>query len=276
VLARSICGDPTETVVVAQATPSIMTVASQNIVLGVGQLSDQATVTGRVNDVGPQTVTFDLFAPTDPTCAGAAIFTRTVVLTNGVAQSAAFTPLAAGTYRWIAIYAGDRHNASVRGACGDTGETVVVARATPSIVTEASAGVVVGGGVLTDHAAVTGLVNPTGSQTVTFGVFGPSDTNCAATPLFTSTVALLNGAASSEAYAPQRPGTYRWLATYDGDSNNAPVSGRCNDATETRIVSAPPAALPPTGGRVGPTLTIAIAAIAVGFVLIGPTRRRRA
>jgi len=73
-----------------------------------------------------------------------------------------------------------------------------------------------------------------------------------------------------------RPGTYRWLATYDGDSNNAPVSGRCNDATETRIVSSPPAALPPTGVHVGQTLAIAIAAIAAGFVLIRSTRRRRA
>jgi hypothetical protein len=199
-----------------------------------------------------------------------------VPLSNGVAVSAAFTPANPGTYRWVAAYAGDTNNESARGACGDAGETVVVSRATPAIVTDASSGVVVGGGVLTDHATVTGVVNPVGSQTVTFRLFGPSDTNCAASPLFTSTVPLTNGAAQSGAYAPLLSGTYRWVATYDGDANNAPVSGRCSEATETRIVSSPPAVLPPTGARLGHLLAIAIVATAAGFALIEWTRRRQA
>ena len=39
----------------------------------------------------------------------------------------AFTP-GAGTYKWIASYAGDDHNAATSGACGDAGETSVVNR----------------------------------------------------------------------------------------------------------------------------------------------------
>jgi hypothetical protein len=233
-------------------------------------------MTGIVNPVGAQTVTFDLFSPADPTCAGPALFSSTVALTNGAAQSAAFTPADAGTYRWIATYAGDTNNASVRGACGDAGETVVVSRTTPAIVTDASAGVVVGTGVLSDHATVTGLVNATAPQTVTFRLFGPSDAGCAATPVFTSSVPLANGTAQSGPYTPTAPGTYRWLATYDGDVNNASVSGRCNDATETRIVSSPPAALPPTGTRIGQPLALAFIAITAGFLLVVHARRRRA
>ena len=136
----------------AQATPAIVTLASPDVALGVGQLSDQATVSGVVNPVGPQTVTFDLFGPTDPTCIGPVVFSSTVPLVNGVAQSAAFTPANPGTYRWIATYAGDPNNVSVRGACGDVGETVVVSRATPAIVTDASPAVVAGSGVLSDRA----------------------------------------------------------------------------------------------------------------------------
>ena len=48
-------------------------------------------------------------------------------LTGGTATSASFTPTAVGTYRWIARYSGDANNDPVSGACGDTGEQVVVA-----------------------------------------------------------------------------------------------------------------------------------------------------
>ena len=120
---------------------------------------------------------------------------------------------------------------------------------------------------------MTGLVNATGPQTVTFRLFGPSDPTCAAVPVFTSTAPLTNGTAHSATYTPLAPGTYRWLATYDGDVNNAPVSGRCNDATETRIVSSPPAVLPPTGTRTGQPLALAIVAVAAGVVLVRRTRR---
>ena len=63
-------------VTVTQAAPIIATVASPGVALGAGQLSDQATVTGLVNPVGPQTVTFNLYGPADVTCAAAPVFTR--------------------------------------------------------------------------------------------------------------------------------------------------------------------------------------------------------
>ena len=109
------------------------------------------------------------------------------------AQSAAFTPVDAGTYRWIATYNGDVNNAVVSGVCGDATEVATVAQATPSIVTLASPGVALGAGQLSDQATVSGLVNPVGPQTVTFSLYGPADATCAGAPVFTATVPLSGG-----------------------------------------------------------------------------------
>jgi hypothetical protein len=195
---------------------------------------------------------------------------------NGTAQSASFTPTHVGTYRWIATYVGDVNNVSVRGACGAAGEIATVARTTPTLVTEASAGVVAGQGELDDHATVTGLVDPAGAETVTFRLYGPSDVACSEAPIFTSTVPLTNGAAQSATFTPITPGTYRWIATYDSDVNNAPASGTCNDPTETRTVTSPPPVLPHTGSAPKDELIAAWDVVALGLVLLASTRRKRA
>ncbi len=107
------------------ATPTITTQAVTPVTVN-GTITDNATVTGRVNPQAGGTVTFSLYGPNNATCTGAPIFTSTVALptaTNTV-TSAAFTPTAAGTYRWIAAYSGDANNAPVTGACNDANELV--------------------------------------------------------------------------------------------------------------------------------------------------------
>ena len=37
---------------------------------------------------------------------------------------------------------------------------------------------------------------------------------------------------NSNPFTPTLAGTYRWIASYSGDANNAPVAGKCNDAGE--------------------------------------------
>jgi hypothetical protein len=278
------CGDATEVSAVAPATPSIVTLASPGIVIGSGQLSDQATVTGVVNPTGPQTVTFRLFGPTDAACASAPVFTSTVALTGGSAQSAAFTPTTAGTYRWVATYDGDVNNVSVSGTCGDPTETRVVAQATPTIVTQASPDIVIGSGQLSDRATVSGVVNPIGPQTVTFRLYGPNNATCAGPPAFTSTVTLAGGEAQSALFTPTTAGTFRWIATYDGDANNIPAAGSCGDPTETRAVTVPPASLPPsasppaalapTGAGLDRLVEWASDMVLIGALLMTTTRRR--
>ncbi len=121
-------------------------------------------------------------------------------------------------------------------------------RAQPAITTDASAAIELGAGSLTDVATVTGLVNPITVEnpntpgadvgTVTFVLYGPDDGTCA-TPILTradrplalNQAGTQGTADSGEGHTP--PGReYRWIASYSGDANNAPVSGACGDADE--------------------------------------------
>jgi sugar lactone lactonase YvrE len=227
------CGGETESVVVNKATPSINTQASNGVSLG-GTISDTAAVTGGSSPTG--TVTFNVFGPNNSSCSGSPAFTSTNALdANGHASSNNFTPTAQGTYRFVAVYIGDTNNNSVSGVCGTEGESVVVSKPTPSISTQASNNVVIGGSI-SDTATLTGGSHPTG--TVTFNVYGPNDSSCSSTAAFTSTNSVdANGHASSNNFTPTAQGTYRFTATYNGDSNNNSVSTNCGDEGESVVVS---------------------------------------
>ena len=242
----------------AAATPTITTQASAPISLGSGTLTDTATVAGLINPVtgaGAGTVEFRLYGPDDSTCASAifASSNRPLTLngakTAGTATSAAFTPTAAGTYRWRAFFSGDANNDPVSGLCNAANESTVVSSATPTITTQASAPISLGSGTLTDTATVAGLINPVtgaGAGTVEFRLYGPDDSTCASAIFASSNRPLtLNGAktagtATSAAFTPTAAGTYRWRAFFSGDANNDPVSGLCNAANESTVVSSAP------------------------------------
>lgn len=265
-------------VTVAKALPAITTVASPPATIG-GTLTDTAAVTGRVNPVDGATITFNLYDTTDTTCSGAPIFTATVpIAADGTAASPPFTPSAPGSYRWIASYSGDANNSPVAGVCGDTGETGTINRAQPAISTVASPSVPQGH-MVSDIATVTGRVSPIPGATVTFRLYADGDLACVAPPIFTS-VALVTpeGRATSANFMPETVGTYRWIATYDGDANNAPVSGLCTDTGEsvtiTPFESRPP--IPVVGSASRELLAWASLLTVAGSLLQVPARRRRA
>jgi hypothetical protein len=111
--------------------------------------------------------------------------------------------------------------------------------ATPTIVTMVSSAAITLGGSVTDTATLSGGNNPTG--TITFTVFGPNDGTCATTGTVVSTETVAgNGNYTSDPFTPSAVGTYRWIALYSGDPNNAMVTTACNDANETVTVSAAP------------------------------------
>jgi hypothetical protein len=249
------CGASRESVTIAKATPALSTLASAGGALGVA-LTDQAVLSG-ASPGG--TLRFRLYGPDDATCANAPRFTSAVVTVNGngtYVSTPAFTPAVAGAYRWRASYSGDASNAAVTGPCNDTGENVTVAQATPTLATSASPGGVIGTS-LTDQATLAGGLAPTGS--ITFNVYGPGDTSCTAPPAFTAAVAVAgNGVYASPPFAPPAIGSYRWVAVYGGDANNAAVSGTCGDAAESAtIVLAVPvlATTASAGGTLGVALT---------------------
>jgi len=101
------------------------------------------------------------------------------------------------------------------------------AKATPTLSQSASAGVPLGGKVH-DDATLAGGESPTGK--VSFELFGPSDTECRATPVFTSEVTVSEaGTYESAAYEPAEAGTYHWIVTYSGDVGNEAVGTVCGE-----------------------------------------------
>ena len=162
-------------------------------------------------------------------------------------------PLIAGLQTAQVVEVTEHSSFGNLGAGQGTSTPTTVSRAAPSIATIASGDIIVGAGVLTDQATVSGLVNPIAGATVTFRLYGPNDGNCTGTPVFTQVVPLVLGAgnttgtAQSGSYTPTAAGVYRWIASYSGDANNADIAGPCGEATETRTVTTPPPPPPPPG-----------------------------
>ena len=115
------------------AATTLSTVASPSVPLG-GTISDSATLSGGgIGGAAPTgTITFNLYAPSDPTCSSPAISTSTAIVNgNGTYSSAPLTSSAIGTYRWIANYGGDLNNAPTANVCNAANEFVVVIAAPP-------------------------------------------------------------------------------------------------------------------------------------------------
>jgi hypothetical protein len=92
---------------------------------------------------------------------------------------------------------------------------------TPLIGTTQQPGSATVGSSIADQATVTGGDNPTG--TVTFNLY--SNSTGTGPALFTDAdVALVSGVATSSGYTATATGTDYWVATYNGDSNNASVT----------------------------------------------------
>jgi hypothetical protein len=117
----------------APAAATLVTTATSSAAVGQA-ITDTATVAGPAAVVAPTgTVTFDLYGPADPTCAGPPVFTSASRPLGGgpppTATSAPFQTQTAGTYRWIARYSGDANYAALSGSCGDPNESSVVTAA---------------------------------------------------------------------------------------------------------------------------------------------------
>jgi hypothetical protein len=233
------CNAPNESTVVAKASPSISGSPSPGIALGTGTLSNAARVVGRVNAQPGATLAFRLYGTNDSACTGTPVFEALGVPygpASGTITSAAYTPARAGTYHWRVTYSGDANNAGGTTSCA-SGEAIVT-RAAPSLSTIASGDVPLGGAVM-DSATVSGRVAPEPGATIDFRLYGPNDATCAGAPVFESLAVgypTAGGSVNSASFVPLAPGTYRWRASYNGDTNNLPVAAPCNDTNENVMV----------------------------------------
>jgi hypothetical protein len=223
---------------------SLVTNATNQVVIG-NSISDTATITPS-NATG--TVTFKVYGPNDATCANAPVATLgPIAVVNGSASSGPYTPATVGTYRWIASYDSndDAHFADSIGKCNDTNEQSVVVKTKPAISTTAgSLGTLQGAVTVSDVAHLSGLTE-TATGKVTFTVYGPFGVESAPTCTGTSqSVDVSLGSVGADhaidlASGPvtvTHAGKYYWIASYNGDTSNEGVAGKCGDANETSTV----------------------------------------
>jgi hypothetical protein len=211
----------------ASAAPPTLTVVATDAVIGqtiaaTAELSESPAASGEIS--------FEVFGPDDPTCAGPALeVSETPVSGEGQYASADFAPATTGLYHWSARYSGDGENPAAEAPCAAIS---TVAKASPDLTGAASSAVV--GSAIHDEVTLTGGSSPDGE--VTFSVYGPADTDCS-TPLATTSSPLESGEATSADFIPQQAGGFRWTANYEGDADNEAVELPCGAANQTSPVS---------------------------------------
>jgi LPXTG-site transpeptidase (sortase) family protein len=222
-----------------------------------GLITDTAHLSGGNGTLGG-TITFDVFAPGDTTCAKPLSPAPASAIVTGVGNysSGAFMATSTGNYRWIAHYSGDADNNPVSTSCYDPDETSTVNPAKLKLTTTASGPVTLGNDIM-DTAHLSGGVG-TLSGTITFDVFAPGDVTCAVplTPAPAGAIVKGVGDYTSGGFAAPVAGSYRWIAHYSGGASNDPVSTSCNDPDETSAVNATSAENGGNSGNAGNTASL--------------------
>jgi hypothetical protein len=239
--------------VVNKASPTITTGASPGTATAGAsiQVSDMATFHSTSSVAPTGMVSFKLYADTTCTTAVAGVSGSGPIITAGGTSTATlpsipWTPATAGSYAWGASYAGDANDNGVsQTSCSDPAEQITVAKASPSLTTQANPTTAAAGTAITaeDTAtfSATGAAPPTGS--VTFTLYAGA--TCSTGTGVSGSGAIVTSTASfSPSWTPPAAGTYSWHASYAGDANNNAVTTGCDDANEQITV-----------GPASPTLT---------------------
>ena len=220
--------------------PPLSTTAGSTVVVGASSLTDSATLSGAYNPTG--TITFALYAPNSTTVVDTE--TDTVSGNGTYTTPNGYLPAATGIYEWVVTYSGDSNNNTVSSTKGNEPETVIPA--SPTLGTVPDVAVAIGSGTtLTDSATLLDGYNPTG--TITFTLYAPDDTTVVDTESVTVSG---NGTYSTPGgYLPVSLGTYQWVASYGGDSNNNSVAESLGNEP-VAVEPASPTLIASAGGNV--------------------------
>ena len=217
--------------------PKLVTTPSRGGAVGSVVLNDTGTLSGGMRPTG--SITFKLYDPAHADCSGTPAYTRKVTVSGNGSYRTTNTVAAtvAGTWNWTATYSGDHHNTAASSTCGH--EKVSVTKASPSLKTTPSPDGTVGSVVLNDTGTVSGGYHPSGS--ITFRLYGPSDTSCSGTPAYTQTLTVSGDGSydTTNKTAASTAGAWNWTASYTGDSNNNSTSSTCGHETVTVISVVP-------------------------------------
>jgi hypothetical protein len=244
-------------------TPTLATTAGPDINLG-GTLSDTADLAGTatrpadpvINLTGTGgaeaggTITFKLYGPDDCTTLA---YTSPEVSVSGdgtyhtpdTPDDPAFTPTAAGTYHWVAVYSGNSPNtngASHNTDCADEDEDVVVSTVASTLESAQN-------WLPNDSVTVSA---PDGSGdldgTVSFDLYASGD--CSGTAIY-STTAEVAGASpetvstSNTTVTATASGSYSWKVSYDSDNPaQQDIPDSCEETSSLTIDNGDPVSSP--------------------------------
>jgi uncharacterized repeat protein (TIGR01451 family) len=209
---------------------------------GTVALSDVATLTGGT-PTATGTITFKLYSDDD---CKTQVGSNVTVTVNGASNkdypSPSIIVSAAGTYHWVATYSGDANNAGTTTQCGAPHENPVVNARPTTLTTNAGGPFLLGADgtlALSDTATLSGGTSDAGG-TITFRLF--SDNACS-NQVGGDVTTGVNGADGKNYASPSitinAPGTYYWVASYNGDPDNAGSSTTCGDLNESPLVLKP-------------------------------------
>lgn len=230
---------------VTQAEPSPLAqpsvTATNPAATVVGQpISVDAELTEGDNPSG--TLTFRTYDPALPSCTTQpVVFSATVnVNGDGIYESPEYLTEAAGTYLWTVEYSGDANNEPATSTCNAAGSTSEVAKAQPTLTPTASTSGGLGDSI-TNSVDFSGRFSTAFSPDieVTFAAYGPDDPDCSGNPAFTSYSGSVDAdeVFTSLSFTPDSAGTYNWIASYTGDTNNEPFSTACGAAGSVSVVT---------------------------------------
>jgi hypothetical protein len=137
---------------------------------------------------------------------------------------------------------------------------------TPGFTTHPSPGGPVGSVILNDTARLAHGIKPTG--TITFKLYDPSHPHCGGTPAYTQRVSVSgNGSYSTTNTTPaSMGGTWKWTASYSGDSRNNHTSSRCGREKVVVTKASPSLATTPSpGGTAGSVVLNDTATLSGGY-----------
>jgi hypothetical protein len=233
-------------------------------------VKDSAVITVNGADTFSGSLTFHLCGPTDPsstalcTSGGVAIGSAQTITANGTYTSATATVTSAGRYCWRADF--DAVAPVPDSSDSAASECFIVTPRTPSLVTDAGpvgsddppvpfGQAVTDTAVLGNTAHQPGTGGPTGSNgsinpttlggdadgDIKFTLYKDATCTTPATGTGTNpqTVTVSgNGTYGPVSFTPDAPGTYYWVAEYDGDLPNTTAASdtACDDADEKVVV----------------------------------------
>jgi hypothetical protein len=88
------------------------------------------------------------------------------------------------------------------------------------------------GATLQDSATLVATSPPDGSGSITWDLYGPGDTTCATSPVYTQTITDITTDgpfSTTTGYVATAPGTYNWVASFSADLSNPAGSTYCGE-----------------------------------------------